>query len=185
VKALGTALRKHGVLNDPMDVFFAPYATLDAAVTSNDPLEWQRLGEAVRLEKQAYDRHRRETPVWEWGVPAVAVATHDSILTGLPGSPGIACGPVFKVLGSEDFGKFPKGAVLVARTTNPAWTPLFYKAAAVITESGGPLSHGAVTAREIGLPAVMSVRTALVDLTNGQKVTVDGTTGRVHPEKTR
>jgi pyruvate,water dikinase len=90
---------------------------------------------------------------------------------------------VFKVLGSEDFGKFPKGAVLVARTTSPAWTPLFYKAAAVITESGGPLSHGAVTAREIGLPAVMSVRTALVGLTNGQQVTVDGTTGRVHQER--
>jgi pyruvate,water dikinase len=185
LKSLGTTLQKHGVLNDPMDVFFAPYATLEAAVTSNDPLEWQRLGEAVRLEKQAYDRHRRGTPVWEWGVPAVAVATDDSILSGLPGSPGIASGPVFKVLGSEDFGKFPKGAVLVARTTNPAWTPLFYKAAALITESGGPLSHGAVTAREIGLPAVMSVRTALVGLTNGQKVTVDGTTGRVHQEKTR
>lgn len=183
LRALGTALQKHGVLNDPMDVFFAPYATLDAAVKSNDSMEWRRLGEAVRQEKQAYDRHRRETPVWEWGVPAVSVGTDDSILTGLPGSPGIASGPVFKVLGSEDFGNFPKGAVLVARTTNPAWTPLFYKAAAVITESGGPLSHGAVTAREIGLPAVMSVRTALVGLTNGQHVTVDGTTGRVHQEK--
>jgi pyruvate,water dikinase len=94
----------------------------------------------------------------------------------------MATGPVFKVLGSEDFALFPKGAVLVARTTNPAWTPLFYKAAAVITESGGPLSHGAVTAREIGLPAVMSVRAALESLVNGQIVTVDGNSGRVHPE---
>jgi rifampicin phosphotransferase len=182
LRALGTALQKRSILMDPMDIFFAPYATLDAAIKADDHLEWERLGEAVRQEKQAYDRHRRETPLWEWGVQA-AVGPDDSILTGLAGSPGIASGPVFKVLGSEDFGMFPKGAVLVARTTNPAWTPLFYKAAAVITESGGPLSHGAVTAREIGLPAVMSVRTALIGLTNGQQVTVDGTTGRVYQDK--
>ena len=69
--------------------------------------------------------------------------------------------------------------MLVARTTNPAWTPLFYKASAVVTESGGPLSHGAVTAREVGLPAVMSVRGVLEGLENGQTITVDGSAGRV------
>jgi rifampicin phosphotransferase len=67
----------------------------------------------------------------------------------------------------------------VARTTNPAWTPLFYSAAGLITESGGPLSHGAVTAREMALPAVMSVRDALGALRDGQVVTVDGTQGLV------
>jgi pyruvate,water dikinase len=104
----------------------------------------------------------------------------DTVLTGLPGSPGTASGPVFRVHGSEDFGRFPRGAVLVARTTNPAWTPLFFKASAVITECGGPLSHGAVTAREIGLPAVMSVRDALSRLEDGERLTVNGTTGRIH-----
>src|SRR5713101_6417969 len=57
----------------------------------------------------------------------------------------------------EDLARFPSGAVLVARTTNPAWTPLFYGACAVVTESGGPHSHGAVAARQIGIPAVMAV----------------------------
>jgi pyruvate,water dikinase len=70
--------------------------------------------------------------------------------------------------------------VLVARTTNPTWTPLFYSAVAVITESGGPLSHGAVTAREMRLPAVMSVKDSLSRLRNGQRVRVDGTRGRVY-----
>jgi pyruvate,water dikinase len=79
----------------------------------------------------------------------------------------------------EDFGRFPRGAVLVARTTNPAWTPLFYAAAGLITESGGPLSHGAVTAREMRLPAVMSVRGAMSIFRDGQVVTVDGTRGMV------
>jgi phosphoenolpyruvate synthase/pyruvate phosphate dikinase len=67
----------------------------------------------------------------------------------------------------------------VARTTTPAWTPLFYSASAVITESGGPLSHGAVTAREIGLPAVMGVRGALSALRDGERVRVNGTVGTV------
>ncbi|MEK7742958.1 MAG: PEP-utilizing enzyme, partial [Elusimicrobiota bacterium] len=72
-------------------------------------------------------------------------------------------------------------AVLVARTTNPAWTPLFYCSAAVVTESGGPLSHGAVTAREMGIPAVMSVPGVLDRLKDGARVRVDGTRGRVVP----
>ncbi len=86
---------------------------------------------------------------------------------------------MFLVLGPDDFARFPKGAVLVARTTNPTWTPLFYSAAAVITESGGPLSRGAVTARAMRLPAVMSVKESLSRLKNGQRVRVDGSHGKV------
>jgi pyruvate,water dikinase len=86
---------------------------------------------------------------------------------------------VFRVFQVEDFPGFPAGAVLVARTTNPAWTPLFYSASAVVTESGGPLSHGAVTAREVGLPAVMGVRGALSTLRDGERVRVNGTAGTV------
>ncbi|MCU1229119.1 MAG: phosphoenolpyruvate synthase, partial [Acidobacteria bacterium] len=73
----------------------------------------------------------------------------------------------------------PAGSVLVTRTTNPAWTPLFHSSVAVVTESGGPLSHGAVTAREIGIPAVMAVRGALSLLNDGEIVRVNGTNGTV------
>src|SRR5262249_60501093 len=99
-------------------------------------------------------------------------------LSGLAGSPGQAEGPVFLVLGPDDFANFPKGSVLVARTTNPTWTPLFYSAVAVVTESGGPLSHGAVTAREMRIPAVMSVKGSLRRLKNGQRIRVDGKQGK-------
>jgi pyruvate,water dikinase len=84
----------------------------------------------------------------------------------------------------EDFARFRPGAVLVARTTNPAWTPLFYSACAVITESGGPLSHGAVTAREVGIPAIMAVHGALSALRDGEMVQVNGTQGIVSREAT-
>jgi pyruvate,water dikinase len=156
LKALGRKLLDMGVIAEAMDVFFA-------------------------ANKEAYLRNRTRTPDWILGeteeeVPPGSVET----LVGLPGSPGVATGPVFKVYSADDFAAFPKGAVLVARTTNPAWTPLFYRASAVITESGGPLSHGAVTAREIGLPAVMSVKGALRLLENGQVVSVEGSKGQVN-----
>ena len=98
----------------------------------------------------------------------------------MAGSAGVAEGPVYIIHSTADFASFPKDAVLVARTTNPAWTPLFYNAKALITESGGPLSHGAVTAREMKLPAVMSVRNVLKLLKNGQIVRVDGNSGKVY-----
>jgi pyruvate,water dikinase len=178
LRALGERLVAKGVIAEPMDVFFAQYAELDEAVRRDDEGRWRALGEAIRTEKAGYQTHQRQTPAHVLGEAEPAVAGEGD-LTGLPGSPGSASGPVYKVFSSADFADFPKGAVLVARTTNPAWTPLFYKASAVITESGGPLSHGAVTAREVGLPAVMSVKGALSRLANGQMVTVDGSHGRV------
>jgi pyruvate,water dikinase len=179
LRALGQVLARKGVVDEPMDVFFAQYAALDAAVRADNPQRWEQLGVDIRAQKLAYLAHKNQTPDWEWGSAAPVSVAQSGDLTGMSGSPGSAGGPVYKVLGSEDFADFPEGAVLVARATNPAWTPLFYKAAAVITESGGPLSHGAVTAREIGLPAVMSVRGVLTQLQNGQYVTVDGSAGRV------
>lgn len=179
LRALGGRLVDIGLLEEPMDIFFAQYRELDAAVKSTDPADWQALGLAIAAEKGNYLKHQRETPPDQPGQSIADDFPNGDEMTGLAGSPGCARGPVYKIFSSDDFAGFPKGAVLVARTTNPAWTPLFYKASAVITESGGPLSHGAVTAREVGLPAVMSVKGALARLENGQQVSVDGSRGRV------
>jgi len=108
-----------------------------------------------------------------------AEAPGDSDLQGTAGSPGVAEAEVYVVHSPDDFPHFPSGAILVARTTNPAWTALFYQAAGVITESGGALSHGAVTARELGIPAVMSVRSVMKRLENGERVRLDGTGGTI------
>jgi pyruvate,water dikinase len=162
-----------------MDIFFARKDQIEAATLRDDPAGWDQLKDAVRLQKEAYLKDQARTPEWTLGETQPTEVTDDS-LSGLPGSPGQAEGPVFLVLSPADFAKFPKGAVLVTRTTNPTWTPLFYSAAAVVTESGGPLSHGAVTAREMRLPAVMSVRDVLAVLKNGQRIRVDGSHGRVH-----
>lgn len=178
LRALGELLQTQGVIDEPMDVFFARASEMGNAVRRNDQAVWMELAARIRVEKAAYLKNRQRAPEWEPGKVAPSATTAGE-LRGLPGSPGSATGKIFKVLSADDFASFPQGAILVARTTNPAWTPLFYRAAAVVTESGGPLSHGAVTAREVGLPAVMSVRGVLEVLENGQTITVDGTAGRV------
>jgi rifampicin phosphotransferase len=178
-RELGRRLYVRGVVQEPMDVFFAHVKELDEAVAADRDELWRALAGKIREEKQAYLRARERAAEWVLGV-AGAEPVVGRTLTGLPGSPGEAEGVVFLVHGMEDFMGFPKGAVLVARTTNPTWTPLFYSAVAVVTESGGPLSHGAVTAREMQIPAVMSVRNCMSVLKNGERVRVDGSNGRVH-----
>ena len=175
----GERLCEKGVLDDPTDIFFARLEDLDQAVEEDSPSCWQAVSAAVEKEKESYLQARQQDPDWILGQEQ-AEESDGEALSGLPGSPGVAEGEVCLVLGVEDMGRFPSGSVLVARTTNPTWTPLFYSAVAVITESGGPLSHGAVTAREMQIPAVMSVKGSLSKLKNGQRVRVDGTQGKVY-----
>ncbi len=77
------------------------------------------------------------------------------------------------------------GAVLVAPLTTPAWTPLFARAAAIVTDVGGPLSHGSIVAREYGIPAVLGTADATRRIRTGQLVTVDGAAGTVTISPTR
>ncbi len=180
LRELGERLVKRGVLKEPMDIFFARSEEIDKAIARDDAAGWNEFKESVCGQKQAYEVDKARKPEWILGEKKADGQTSGDCLSGLAGSSGQAEGPVFLVLSPDDFAKFPKGAVLVARTTNPTWTPLFYSAVAVVTESGGPLSHGAVTAREMRIPAVMSVKESLSRLKNGQRVRVDGTQGKVY-----
>ncbi len=176
--AMGQLLKKANIVKDPYDVFFCHMDSLRQFVEGK--LSKEKLARVIATEKAAYQKNKARTPAWDLQAAQDTKKKADaSTLCGLAGSPGVAEGNVFVVRSTQDFAKFPKNAVLVARTTNPAWTPLFYNACALITESGGPLSHGAVTAREMKLPAVMSVRDVLKTLRNGQKVRVNGSKGIV------
>ena len=75
--------------------------------------------------------------------------------------------------------KLLPGEILVCPGTDPAWTPMFLIAAALVTEVGGMMTHGSVVAREYGIPAVVCVHEATKRLSTGQRVRVDGTLGRV------
>ena len=173
--ALGGRLVQRGALNSAADIFFLRRSTLEQMM-SGQGSPAAALAEAT-ANAAAYERQKRTPPPRVWG-EELESAPEDA-LRGLAGSAGVVEGPVCRVFTVADFANFVPGSVLVARTTNPAWTPLFYSAVAVITESGGPLSHGAVTAREVGIPAVMAVHGALSTLRDGQRVRVNGTQGTV------
>jgi rifampicin phosphotransferase len=102
-----------------------------------------------------------------------------SELRGVPGSPGRSLGRVRVIRDQTEFDRLRPGEVLVAPTTSPPWSVLFLQAAAVVTDSGGVLSHTAVIAREYGIPAVLATGEATRRLSDGDQVTVDGTTGIV------
>ena len=176
LRQLGTMLQQRGLIPEPMDVAFASCALIEAYLDRT--VAASALAQEIAAEKARYRAAFAVDPVHDRNAPTEAPAG-SGLLPGIPGSPGIATGPVQHIRSLDDFAGFRTGSVLVARTTNPAWTPLFFRAAAVVTESGGPLSHGAVTAREIGIPAVMAVPRVFIALPNGSTATVNGTAGTV------
>jgi phosphoenolpyruvate synthase/pyruvate phosphate dikinase len=101
------------------------------------------------------------------------------VIKGVAASPGTITAPACILHGPEDFSKMRTGDVLVAPLTTPAWTPLFARASAVVTDVGGPLSHGSIVAREYGIPAVLGTGEATRRLQTGQVVRVDGGAGLV------
>lgn len=130
------------------------------------PAALQRLLQAL-----LWDMAHEETPL-----PA---ATADGTLTGVAASPGRVTGSVRVIHHEAELTAFQPGEILVCPSTHSTWAVVFAKAAAVITDHGGALSHPSIVAREYGIPAVVGTGRATTQLMTGQTVTVDGTTGRV------
>lgn len=104
---------------------------------------------------------------------------HPRTLPGIGASGGTVTGPCRVITGPEGFASMRPGEVLVAPATTPAWTPLFHLASAIVTDVGGPLSHGSIVAREFGIPAVLGTESASRRLHTGMIVTVNGDQGVV------
>lgn len=185
VYALGERLKTLGIVSENFDVFFAHITALESFVKGT--ISQENLKEHIATNKQTYLENAAKTPKWEldstldsaWEEENLSHIESSDILQGVPASAGVVEGEVFIVRGSEDFGKFIPQSILIAQSTNPAWTPLFYNAKAVVTQSGGSLSHGAVTAREMKIPAVMAVPNVLQILKNGDRIRVNGNNGKV------
>ena len=107
-----------------------------------------------------------------------AVEVADGALVGSPASAGVVTSRARVVLDPVGAHLEP-GEILVAPSTDPGWTPLFLTAGGLVMEMGGSNSHGAVVAREYGIPAVVGVPDATTRITSGQLVTVDGAAGSV------
>ncbi len=121
-------------------------------------------------------------PVSSWprkGASTAGAAVPGDVLTGVPGSPGTATGRARVVLHPSDPFALEPGDVLIAPITDPAWTPLFVPAAAVVVNVGAQVSHAVIVSRELGIPCVVSVLDATTRIADGALVSVDGSTGTV------
>jgi len=107
-----------------------------------------------------------------------AIAQAEGTLQGTPASSGRVTARVRVILDPYN-ARLEPGEILVAPSTGPGWTPLFLKAAGLVMEVGGAMAHGAIVAREYGIPAVVGVTGATERIATGSRVTLDGTAGTV------
>jgi pyruvate,water dikinase len=178
---MGERLRTAGIVDQGHDVFHLRYEEL-LAVADPGTLP-SRERDRLRATVTARAAKRQElagTPVVDLDILfADRKRQGDGLVAGTGASRGTATGTVRIIRGPADFGELRSGEILVCPYTNPSWTPLFQRAAAVVVDAGGAGSHAAIVAREYGIPAVMGTRNATAVLRDGQRVTVNGNTGLV------
>ncbi|MFD4671463.1 PEP/pyruvate-binding domain-containing protein [Lentzea sp. NPDC058450] len=175
------------------DLFFLPIDDVLRVLAGETSLL-----DRVPAQRQAYERYRALPPYpalirgrfdpESWAAnPDRRADLHDatadvpmpSDVTGFPGSAGVVEGVARVLTRVEDGEALRQGEILVTTVTNIGWTPLFPRAAAVVTDVGAPLSHAAIVARELGIPAVVGCGNATTRIATGDVVRVDGTRGTV------
>lgn len=166
-------LRQREVIDAEEDIRFLYYDEVTSALQSTEATMCQKA-----IERRRRRRGAAEAIWWDKG----DTLDDTDALRGTPGSSGKAIGPVRIVRSPADFGRLEAGDVLVCPYTDPTWTPLFSLATAVVSDTGGPLSHAAIVAREYGIPAVLGTGNGTSRLTDGQRVTVNGSDGAVTVE---
>jgi pyruvate,water dikinase len=169
-----------GVISEKEDIYY---------------LTFEEFREAVRTKTADYqviDKRKDEYRSYEKLTPPRVITSDGEIVTGrynredlpadaivgLPVSAGVIEGRARVILNMED-ADLEEGDILVTAFTDPSWTPLFVSIKGLVTEVGGLMTHGAVIAREYGLPAVVNVGNATKLINDGQKIRVNGTEGYV------
>ncbi|MFF2243818.1 PEP/pyruvate-binding domain-containing protein [Arthrobacter sp. NPDC058130] len=181
--SLGQQLQAAEIVEGPGEVFHLRFEELctiadPARLTAGERDRWRSLV----IARTAKRRELAAVPLLDlidlFGETARGAG---ALVKGSGASRGTAAGAVRIILQPAEFGDLRSGEILVCPYTNPSWTPLFQRAAAVVVDTGGIGSHAAIVAREYGIPAVMGTRNGTSILTTGQRVTVDGGTGLVMP----
>jgi len=192
---VGRRLAAAGAISGREDVFWLKLDEAGAAahaLDANQSLPDYRHVVAER--RAAWERERTVTPpvtlpikggarfmgidFTRW-MPARTDQPAGDIIRGVGASPGRVAGVARVIPGPGEFDQMRPGDILVAKITTPAWTPLFALAAGIVTDVGGPLSHGSIVAREYQIPAVLGTGVATERIRNGQTITVDGDHGLV------
>jgi len=190
---LGRRFAAAGAIVEPEDIFWLKSAEVEQGAAALD--RGERLGnltEHVEARKMQWRARKRITPPAQLPkkerilgikadvfLPAGDEGQAGRVIRGIGCSPGRVTGTARVLHGPEDFDQMQPGDILVADITTPAWTPLFAIASGIVTNIGGPLSHGSIVAREYGIPAVLGTGVATKRIRSGQTITVDGNAGTV------
>jgi phosphohistidine swiveling domain-containing protein len=192
LKELGRRAQAAGAIDQPDDIFWLEKGEIQHrldALERGAPLE--SMEQVTQERKRLRRAEARVIPPTQiphsdtyMGIPIEAFVPGEGgpegeRLKGVGASAGVVSGVAFVLHGPEDFDQMKRGGILVAKLTTPAWTPLFAMAGGVVTDIGGPLSHGSIVAREYGIPAVLGTGAATRLIESGQKITVDGDAGYV------
>ena len=190
---LGCRLVEAGSIAEADDIYFLELAEVEqGAAALDEDVRPQSMTDRVQERRAVWRAETRLVPPQQlppkgrvMGIktdafmPVSADDQAQSLLKGVAASPGQVTASARILLGPEDFQQMQPGDILVAEMTTPAWTPLFAMASAVVTDIGGPLSHGSIVAREYGIPAVLGTGIATRRIQSGQIITVDGSAGVV------
>jgi len=186
-REIGRRLVDAGHLDNVEQVFMFRDDEMDAVIA--DPAPWTDV--ARERERQYLQLFELEPPfvivgdpppLSEWkrrDATSATTASSGDVLAGIPGCPGVATGRARVVLDPSDPTALEPGDILVAPLTDPAWTPLFVPAAAVVVDVGAQITHAVIVSRELGIPCVVSVTGATKTIPDGATITVDGTAGTV------
>ncbi len=178
-RVCGALLCRDGILTDPEDVFWLTVDELTA------PLLPHGVGALVATRRAVTDEYRTLGIPEGWqGAPepfALATTTErvDGTVSGAAVSPGVVEGVARLILDPEGDDELEPGEILVCRTTDPSWASLMMVASALVIDVGGAISHGAIVARELGIPCVIGTRTGTQMLRTGDRIRVDGARGVV------
>jgi phosphohistidine swiveling domain-containing protein len=178
----GARLVRRDLLEAPEDVFYLELEELRAWVSGDVPTPASARQLIVQRRRSVEAAREIIVPDIVYGDAFVPRTREDVVrdrLTGNPTSRGSARGPARIVRGAGDFERVSSGDVIVIPYSDVAWTPLFARAAAVVAEAGGMLSHSSIVAREYGIPCVVSVEHACSAIPDGASLVVDGTSGTV------
>ncbi len=184
---LGQRFVSRGIVPTPRDICLLFADEVEAAL--DDPTGWREVAlarqatlDAINATEPPFIINEVVPPLDTWaktGSRAVEAVAVDDSLQGMPGCPGIARGIARVVLDPSDPTVLGPGEILVAPYTDPAWTPLFVPAGAVVVDVGAALSHAIIVSRELGIPCAVSVLDATRRIPDGAIIEVDGGTGAV------
>jgi pyruvate,water dikinase len=184
---LGEYLVERGQLSSQEDIFYFTIETR-AALLAGDSLDWREVVQARRAERDRHAAVSVPDTIRDWnavirGTDTSSVVASDGVFRGLPISGGQVVGPVRFVRSMEDWSRVCRGDILVVSVIDPGMAPLFGVAAGLVAEMGGTLSHGAIIAREYGLPAVANVSGIMTRLKEGDRISLDAERGEIIIQK--